>query len=57
MGTELLERYPFIQFHPDTYAEQQIHALLLDRGIKVEPRMNLDSLEAIAKMAANGLWE
>jgi DNA-binding transcriptional LysR family regulator len=57
VGTELLERYPFIQFHPDTYAEQQIDALLLDRGIKVELRMNLDSLEAIVKMAANGLWE
>lgn len=55
VDTDLLERYPFIQFHPDTYAGQQIQALLLDRGIKVEPRMNLDSLEAIAKMVANGL--
>ncbi len=52
---DFLERYSFIQFHPDTYAGQQIQALLLDRGIKVEPRMNLDSLEAIAKMVANGL--
>jgi len=55
VDTELLERYPFIQFHLDTYAGQQIHAVLLDRGIKVEPRMNLDSLEAIAKMVASGL--
>ncbi len=55
VDTELLDRYPFIQFHLDTYAGQQIHALLLDRGIKVDPRMNLDSLEAIAKMVANGL--
>jgi len=55
VDTELLERYPFIQFHPDAYAGQQIYASLVDRGIKVEPRMNLDSLEAIAKMVANGL--
>ncbi len=55
VDTELLERYPFIQFYPDTYAGQQIRALLQDRGIKVKPRMNLDSLESIAIMVANGL--
>lgn len=55
VDTDFLERYPFIQFHPDTYAGQQICVLLKDRGIKVEPRMNLDSLETIAEMVANGL--
>ena len=53
--TQLLERYPFIQFHPETYAGQQIATLLQDRGIQVDPRMNLDSLESIAQMVATGL--
>jgi DNA-binding transcriptional LysR family regulator len=52
---ELLERYPFIQFQQDTYVGQQIFALLQDRGIKVDLRMNLDSLESIANLVANGL--
>ncbi len=55
VDTELLENYPFIQFHPDTYAGQQIQALLQDRGIRVDTRMNLDSLESIAEMVAGGL--
>jgi DNA-binding transcriptional LysR family regulator len=55
VDTELLDRYPFIQFQADTYAGQQIMALLQDRGIKVEPRMKLDSLDSIAKMVASGL--
>jgi len=53
--SELLQRYPFIQFHPETYAGQQIFALLQDRGIRVNPQMNIDSLESIAKLVANGL--
>ena len=55
VDTELLDRYPFIQFQADTYAGQQIMALLQNRGIKVEPRMKLDSLDSIAKMVASGL--
>jgi len=52
---DLLSRYPFIQFLPETYAGQQIFALLQDRGIRVQTMMNLDSLESIAGMVSNGL--
>ena len=52
---EVLQRYPFIQFLPDTYAGQLIQMILQDRGIEVDHQMNLDSLEAIAKMVAHGL--
>lgn len=52
---EVLKRYPFIQFLPDTYAGQLIHTRLQDRGIQVNHQMNLDSLEAIAKMVEHGL--
>lgn len=58
VDTELLDRYPFIQFQADTYAGQQIITLLQDRGIKMEPLMkldSLDSLDSIAKMVASGL--
>lgn len=51
----LLQGYPFIQFHPETYAGQQIFSLLKDRGIRVNPQMNIDSLESIAKLVAKGL--
>jgi len=53
--SEVLGRYPFIQFHPETYAGRQIFALLQDRGIRVNPQMNIDSLESIAMLVANGL--
>ena len=52
---EILSRYPFIQFLPDTYAGQLIESILRDRGIKVDAKMNLDSLDAISKMVSNGL--
>ncbi len=52
---EVLTRYPFIQFMPDTYTGQLIQSLLQDRGIQVSSHMNLDSLEAIAKMVTHGL--
>ena len=50
--TQLLQAYPFIQFHPETYAGQQIAALLKDLGIQVEPLMNMDSLDSIAQFVA-----
>ncbi len=52
---DILARYPFIQFLPETYAGQQIYALLQDRGIRVNPLMKLDSLESIAQMVSSGL--
>lgn len=52
---DVLRRYPFIQFLPETYAGQQIVSLLHDRSIHVNAQMNLDSLESIAKMVASGL--
>lgn len=52
---DVLTHYPFIQFLPDTYAGQLIDTRLQDRGIQVNTQMNLDSLEAIAKMVAHGL--
>ncbi len=47
--------YQFIEFYLGIFAGELSGALLQDRGIKVEPRMNLDSLESIAIMVANGL--
>lgn len=52
---DVLTRYPFIQFLPETYAGQQIVSLLRDRNIRVNAQMNLDSLESIARMVASGL--
>ena len=52
---DLLTRYPFIQFLPETYAGQQIVSLLQQRDIRVNAQMNLDSLESIAIMVASGL--
>ena len=52
---DVLTRYPFIQFLPESYAGQQIATLLQDRNIRVNPQMNLDSLESIARMVETGL--
>jgi len=52
---DILEAAPFIQFNKRAWTGQQIHQHLLDRKIRVEPRMEIDSLEAIAEMVRHGL--
>ena len=52
---ELLDRAPFIQFNKRTWAGQQIHQHLIDRAIHVKLGMEIDSLEAIARMVRHGL--
>ena len=52
---ELLNAAPFIQFNKRAWAGQQIHQHLRDRKIHVEIAMEIDSLEAIARMVLHGL--
>lgn len=52
---ELLAAGPFIRFQRFAWAGRLIDTHLKDRGIKVNTGMEIDSLEAIALMVANGL--
>ena len=52
---ELLTRFPLLQFAKNTRIGKIIDANLADRGIKIRSRMELDSLEAISLMVAQGL--
>ncbi len=51
----LLRGHPFIWFSRKTWAGQQIERRLLDRGIAVDPAMEVDSLEAIEALVRHGL--
>ena len=51
----LLSAHPFIWFSRKTWAGQQIERRLLDRGIRVQPVMEIDSLEAIEALVRHGL--
>ena len=52
---DLLAAHPFIWFSRKTWAGQQIERRLLDRGLRVTPAMEIDSLEAIEELVRNGL--
>lgn len=52
---ELLEARSFIQFSPRAWAGQMIDRYIADRGIKVNHGMEIDSLDAIARMVSFGL--
>ena len=52
---ELLLAHPFIWFSRKTWAGQQIERRLLDRGLRVRPAMEIDSLEAIEALVRHGL--
>lgn len=52
---ELLTRHPFIWFSRKTWAGQQIERRLLDRSIRVNAAMEIDSLEAIESLVRHGL--
>lgn len=52
---ELLEAQPFIQFNRGAWAGQQIDQHLKSRKIRVSLGMEIDSLEAIARMVRQGL--
>lgn len=52
---ELLEARPFIRFQRFAWAGQLIDSRLRDRGIRVKPGMEMDSLEAISLMVSHGL--
>lgn len=51
----LLTGQPFIWFSRTTWAGQQIERRLLDRGIRVKPAMEVDSIEAVEALVAHGL--
>lgn len=52
---DLLTQHPFIWFSRKTWAGQQIERRLLDRGIRVQAAMEIDSLEAIESLVRHGL--
>lgn len=52
---DILEARPFIQFNRRAWAGQQIDQHLKDRRIRVSLGMEIDSLEAIARMVRYGL--
>lgn len=52
---ELLTQCPFLQFAKNTRIGKIIDNNLIERGIKVQSRMELDSLEAISLMVGQGL--
>lgn len=51
----ILNREPYIQFNKNAWAGQQIVQHLLDLGIKTSLAMEIDSLEAIYRLVAQGL--
>ncbi len=51
----LVTAHPFIWFSRKTWAGQQIERRLLDRGLRVRPAMEVDSLEAIEALVHHGL--
>ncbi|MEM7212525.1 MAG: LysR substrate-binding domain-containing protein [Pseudomonadota bacterium] len=53
--SDLLTQHPFIWFSRKTWAGQQIERRLLDRGIRVNAAMEIDSLEAIESLVRHGL--
>ena len=53
--TELLTRFPFVQFKRQTWIAQSINAELKARNIKIRSAMEIDSLESISLMVAEGL--
>lgn len=55
LDSELLEAAPYIQFNKRAWAGQQIDQHLKDRRIRVRVNMEIDSLEAIARMVRHGL--
>lgn len=52
---ELLEARSFIRFSPRAWAGQMIDRTIQDRDIRVDRGMEIDSLEAIARMVSFGL--
>lgn len=52
---EVLESMPFIRFSRKAWAGQIIESHLSERNIKLKTEMEIDSLEAISRMVANGL--
>ena len=52
--TELLRSMPYIAFNKNTWVGQHIAARLQQRGIHVTESIEIDSLEAIENLVANG---
>jgi len=52
---DLLEKLPFIRFKRFAWAGRLIDEHIRERGIKTEPGMEIDSLEAVSIMVASGL--
>lgn len=52
---DLLEALPFIRFKRFAWAGRLIDEHIHERGIKTEPGMEIDSLEAVSIMVASGL--
>ncbi|MCP4187044.1 MAG: LysR family transcriptional regulator [Gammaproteobacteria bacterium] len=52
---ELLSRFPFLQFYKQSWIGQMIDSLLAERNIKVHANMEVDSMESIKLMVAEGL--
>ncbi len=55
IDTELLSRYPFLQFKKYTWVSNLIDRHLKDRNIQVKTELAVDSLESIEMMVAEGL--
>ena len=55
MDTELLSRYPFLQFKKNSWVGNLIETHLKKRNIHVKTVMAVDSLESISMMVAEGL--
>lgn len=51
----LLTSYPFIWFNRKSWAGQAIEGLILREGIRVEQKMEIDSLESIESLVRAGL--
>jgi len=52
---EILESQPYIRFSRKAWAGQLIEAHLIERNIRIKSEIEIDSLEAISLMVANGL--
>ena len=51
----LLENNPYVKFNPDALVAQIIDNLLVDRGINVNPTMEIDTLDAVISLVSHGL--
>jgi len=53
--TTILQKYPYIRYDPQSWGGRFAEKYLADQGILIDPLFDLDALEAIAMLVAEGV--